>query len=444
MMTNYKVLILVLCVTLFVSIFIISLQNDIEIADCARASSKNNFRVLKLSTIGETNSGEVIVNDINGDGILDLVAGFQWFEGPHWILHQFARKEMGTKIDGGTTNTFDVDYDGDVDIVMERRRVDGGRELIWFENPGGFSEYIWNRHIISNTVSCVEAIEFVDIDYDAKVEMITVDDCREPGLLIYEIPTDPIQQWQKRIVCKSKLHGLGIGDLNADGHLDIVSDYNWFENNLDNWIRHTLPSPAKHFSIKNLIFRVKVAFLIVTNPGSPWIKKMKWAVKSLIAKNRDRMNMQTLIYDIDGDGDNDIFVTQAHTYGVYWLESSGGASPSFSLHKVLSAPSQLHGVAYGDIDNDGDIDIFTGKSRYSHGDPGENENLDVFWLELSRKANQIKWIKHELSSSLVMGFGPLVSDIDNDGDVDLVMRGLSFGNPPQFDLTIFRNQLAAN
>ncbi len=50
------------------------------------------------------------------------------------------------------------------------------------------------------------------------------------------------------------------------------------------------------------------------------------------------------------------------------------------------------------------------------------------------------WIKHSLSSDLVMGFGPLIHDIDNDGDMDLVMRGLSFGHPPQLDVTIFENQ----
>jgi len=49
-------------------------------------------------------------------------------------------------------------------------------------------------------------------------------------------------------------------------------------------------------------------------------------------------------------------------------------------------------------------------------------------------------MKHPLSASLFMGFGPLICDIDNGGDVDLLMRDLRFGNPPQFDIKIFLNQ----
>jgi len=39
---------------------------------------------------------------------------------------------------------------------------------------------------------------------------------------------------------------------------------------------------------------------------------------------------------------------------------------------------------------DGDIDMFEGKSRYSHGDPGEDNPLDVFWLELMREGSKVK------------------------------------------------------
>ncbi len=341
-----------------------ALHTDKVTLQSSLIGSKTDFRISKLFTIGETNTGRIRAADINGDGTIDIVAGFQWFEGPEWIRHQYAQTEAGTKIDAGNTYTYDLDNDTDIDIVLARRRADGGRELIWFENPGGLTENIWKRHLISEDVSCVEEIVFIDIDHDGMIEMVTVDDCIEPGLLVYEIPSDPTHPWlNKKTIHKSKLHGLGIGDLNEDNRLDIVSDYQLFINKPDgSWVRHTLPSTLNGSSIiDNFAYRIKFAYQMMTSSETVLIK-LKAAIRALFCKKQYLMNLQTIIYDIDGDGDNDILVTQAHTHGIYWLESSGGTLPEFILHKILSSPSQLHGVAYADIDNDGDIDIFTGKS----------------------------------------------------------------------------------
>ena len=411
-----KVLILFLCLLLTVSVFaqkqnkVIDIKHGVKNKIDGDESNKIKFKRTSLSTIGETNCGSLVISDINGDGLHDIVAGFQWFEAPSWHRHQYAQKEKDTRIDTGMLNVFDIDSDGDSDIIMQRRRKDGRRELIWFENPSSIEENFWDKHIISYKVSCIETIEFVDIDYDGRIEMLTVDDCLRPSLLVYDIPTNLSKQWKpSTVICKSVLHGLGIGDLNSDGYLDIVSDYRWYENRLERrWKEHVLPKPSN---------------------------------------NRTHMNMQILIYDIDNDGDNDIFVTQAHDYGAYWLESRGGASPTFILHKVKPGkmPSQLHGVSYGDIDNDGDIDVFLGKCRYSHGDPGQKDPLDVFWLELVRSGTNVNWVKHQLASDLVMGFQPQIYDIDNDGDNDLLMRSLGLGNygvsPLSFDVVIFENLL---
>ena len=105
------------------------------------------------------------------------------------------------------------------------------------------------------------------------------------------------------------------------------------------------------------------------------------------------------------------------------------------------------GAAPGDIDGDGDIDIFLGKSQYRHGDPGEQDPLDVFWIELVRSENGVEWVKHALATDLVMGFQPCIADVDGDGKAELIMRGIGLSKRVwtlQYDVTIFSREEREN
>jgi len=375
-------------------------------------AADTTFTRTRLTTVAETNMGHVPVADINGDGVIDIVAGLQWFEGPSWRRHPlYPPDSKPTAIDIGFTVPYDLDGDGDLDLTTHRRSGDdrNKNELFWFENPGPPSTGAWTKHHITWDTRWPEIIIFVDIDGDGRDEMICSDVCPEKGIRIYEIPQDPenASSWSWTTVDKSPLHGLGIGDLNEDGRPDIVSDFVWFEQDARRgWIKHSLPSPD--------------------------------------SARRGHETMQIKIYDVDADGDADLILPRAHHYGAYWLESSGGKKPSFKLHEILPGklPSQLHGVAYGDIDGDGDLDIFAGKSRYRHGDPGNDEPLDVFWIELVRTTGPIRWVKHQLATDLTMGIGPTIADMDADGDMDLVLRGHGIGGRyvigvRQTDVTLF-------
>jgi len=378
-----------------------------------RPAGDVTFTRTKLTTVAETNMGHVPMADINGDGVIDIVAGLQWFEGPSWKRHPlYPPDTKPTAIDIGFTVPYDLDGDGDPDLTTHRRSSDDRNkrnELFWFENPGAPSTGMWTKHHITWDTKWPEVMIFVDIDGNGRDEMICSDVCPGKGIRIYEIPQDPenASSWSWTTVDKSPLHGLGIGDLNEDGRLDIVSDFVWFEQDTrGGWIKHSLPSPG--------------------------------------SARRGHETMQIKVYDVDADGDMDLILPRAHHYGAYWLESSGGKKPSFKLHEILPGklPSQLHGVAYADIDGDGDLDIFAGKSRYRHGDPGNDEPLDVFWIELVHSSGRVGWVKHQLATDLTMGIGPTIADVDADGDMDLVLRGHGIGGryvigTRQTDVTLF-------
>jgi len=366
--------------------------------------------------------GRVAVADINKDGNPDIVAGGHWYEGPHWkprLFYQVTPPPKGY-IDGSSGNVYDVDGDGHLDIlcrtVPDRRKPE--KELFWLRNPGPPHTGAWKKHLITTDMKYLEIIRFLDIDGDKKPEMITVDDGsgRHGGIRIYEIPRDPTgsdrKEWEWRWVVNRTMHGLAIGDLNGDGRPDIASDFRWYEQTRSGeWREHKMPAPP------------------IDDHGD--------------RHKRGHLTMQSLAYDVDHDGDQDVIWARAHNYGAFWMESSGGPKPRFTLHEILPGklPSTIHGPAYGDIDGDGDVDIFAGKCRYTHDDPGQKDPLDVFWIELVRSGRTVRWVKHQLATDLNMGFSPVVADIDNDGDADLVMgaMGHARGLPPQPDVTIFRN-----
>ncbi len=73
--------------------------------------------------------------------------------------------------------------------------------------------------------------------------------------------------------------------------------------------------------------------------------------------------------DIDTDGDNDLDIvavsrnTNSEAWSVGWLENEGGLSPTFKFFDFESDSTNAEGVFVGDIDDDGDLDIVVASSE---------------------------------------------------------------------------------
>src|SRR5690606_97244 len=86
------------------------------------------------------------VFDVNGDGVLDIVSGSFWYEGPNYkkrtLIGQIKRENE--YFDDFSTIAMDVNGDGRMDFVTGGW-FDGS--LIWKENPGNNRE--WTQHLIA-------------------------------------------------------------------------------------------------------------------------------------------------------------------------------------------------------------------------------------------------------------------------------------------------------
>jgi len=349
--------------------------------------------------VGTFRSEACAVADLNNDGKLDIVAGSFWYEAPDWKAHKF--RDLAAKLDPqGNTHSvaengkgyyddftnipLDVDGDGLKDIVTcswFSKRYD------WYRNRGQSKE-MWPLTIADEGVN-FEAGELCDIDGDGKELEILA---HSKDTRWYEAADGKLI---KHVVSSRELNfGGGVGDVDGDGRPDIVRPDAWY-----------------------------------SAPADP--RKGKWTEHPIalgsLEEGKSEHTPRIWIYDIDGDGANDLLTSSAHRYGIFWYRQVKKDSQiSFERQLIDKSWSQAHSLTLADLDNDGDLDLVAGKRFYAHNgsDPGAEEPLCLYWYELTR-GRGVKWTRHVISYDKGIGsaLDIPVADMDGDGDLDIVVTG---------------------
>src|ERR1035437_6229901 len=109
------------------------------------------------------------VFDVNNDGILDIVSGAYWYEGPDFKkVHKIGNiRAEGEYFDDFSTIPLDINGDGYLDYVTGGW---WGENLRWRQNPGKEGGE-WKEHIIEN-VGNIETPRAWDIDGDGQIEIV--------------------------------------------------------------------------------------------------------------------------------------------------------------------------------------------------------------------------------------------------------------------------------
>ena len=115
-------------------------------------------------------------------------------------------------------------------------------------------------------------------------------------------------------------------------------------------------------------------------------------------------------YDFDNDGDFDLYWTENGTNQIHRNNGDGtwtglGAATGIPT----SFPGQIEGLACGDVDNDGDIDVFlTG-----------NSTSKLYLNQINNGGGAMNFIDSGLTFNAAAGEGCTFTDVDQDGDLDL-------------------------
>jgi hypothetical protein len=355
--------------------------------------------------------------DVNRDGVLDVIAGPHYFLGPDYRVSReiyISRiYNPGAEYAAGAMNiAHDYTGDGFPDVVVSE-----GRSFVMYVNPGKELRR-WDRYpAFANTA---EVVAFHDVTGDGAPDVIVLNSGMVSVATVNA--ADPTSPWAVRPVSGpgytvAAQHGLGAGDINGDGRVDVVTPYGWWEQ----------PVQAKGESLESKV------------ESRPWpyhpVAFGRWP-----RAGASPGGGELRVADLNGDGLNDVIASlEAHGWGLAWFEQKRSATgeTSWVQHMIIDdlasknpggvAISELHAITTADVDNDGVTDVIAGKRLFSHldsytdPDPHGDAVLYVFRTVRDKRApggaTFVPQLIHNRS-----GVGSMVqtADLNKDGAVDIL------------------------
>jgi hypothetical protein len=333
---------------------------------------------------------------LNWNNTFDMETGVNWYSSSGELNLAFS-SPMEHIIAGGYVRAnyacpVDIDGDGDIDILGAAGRYGppyffSGR-IDWWENTDG-SGNNWAHHVVDDDFESAPSISSADLDGDGDMDVIGAARGTINDLAWWENVDSQGTVWTKHIIPSSiqEASSIDTADVNGDGYVDLLStEANtkviWMENvdgSGTNWTEHVI-------GYNNLPYDVDGA-------------------------------------DIDGDGDIDAVVPAYNGDYIRWWENVDGSGITWNGHDVASDFNGARSVFVADLDGDDDMDILGAASL----------GWEISWWENSDGYGN-SWIEHTINSNFNWAFSVFASDMDEDGDTD-VLGAAYFGD----DITWWEN-----
>lgn len=358
---------------------------DDEIAWYRNASIHRSARFPERRQIGLQNGAwRVAVADVNADGAPDVAAVGAEDNSVRLHLSNGDASPGFTPVNV-TSNGFnprdvvvaDMDRDGDLDLLVAWE----GSDLVALHRNDGAAIPTFTVTNVAVGMLGVRSVALGDINQDGLPDFVSASRASDRIAWHRNMGGNPPAFQTLNITTAADgAESVAVADLDGDGDLDVVSAWEnadtvaWFEND-------GAPTPG-------------------------------WTLRTLAADADGAMHVA--VADVDGDGDLDVVAGAANDNEVILFENMGGAPPTFMATTVDGEATGVQCVGAGDIDADGDVDIWAGAGT-----------LDtVFWYE--NNGAPVPFFQRRVASD-VTDFPRSVAaaDIDLDGDLDFAVASRS-------------------
>ncbi|AMV32947.1 FG-GAP repeat protein [Pirellula sp. SH-Sr6A] len=369
--------------------------NTSTAAEPTLAPSSSKWKVEMLTL--DANEG-CAIGDLNGDGKNDVVAGRNWYAAPDFKPRPLRTiEDWNGYVESNGDFLMDVDLDGLLDVVAGSFIP---TQVHWYQNPGAEGWRLgqtWKKHLLVDTkASQNEAQLMADLDGDGRPEWVVNSWNKQNPTVVWRfVPREATKENPAKFELvgstvgkEGNQHGLGVGDINNDGRVDVLIGSGWYE------------QPTEKMW------------------DQPWQYHADWNIQGSIPM---------LVKDVDGDGLNDLLVGAGHDYGLYWWKrkkTPAGEPLAFDSVVIDKSFSQPHALALCDLDGDGVEDLISGKRYFAHngGDPGGKDMPEIHSYHWNGK----EFVKRAIEQGHIgVGLQIATGDLNGDGRADIAVAGKS-------------------